>query len=68
MINKDEMKGKARQFEGKVKEGVGSLIDDPELQEEGQTDQAAGAARESIGTARRKVGEAVEKLGETIKR
>ena len=61
-MNKDELKGKAEQAKGKVKEKAGELIDDPELQAKGAADQAAGKVREGFGTAKRKVSETIEDL------
>ena len=47
---------------------AGDLTGDPQLREEGEQDEAAGAVQEGVGTARRKVGEAIESVGEQIKR
>ncbi len=67
-MNSDEVKGKAEQLKGKGKQGVGDMIDDPELKGEGMGDEAKGEAQEAFGTAKRKVGEIVEKAGKAIKR
>ena len=67
-MNSDEIKGKAERIKGKVKQGVGDLIDDPELEDEGMADEAMGEAQESFGTAKRKLGETIEKAGKAIKR
>jgi uncharacterized protein YjbJ (UPF0337 family) len=67
-MNQDELKGKADQVKGKVKQAVGDLTDDPELHGEGRADEAAGKVQQGIGTARRKVGEAIEDVGKTLKR
>lgn len=55
MWNKDEVKGKAEQAKGAVKEKVGQLTDDKDLETEGQEDKASGKAREVVGTVRGKV-------------
>lgn len=68
MVNRDEIEGKGEQLKGKVKQAAGDLTGDPQLREEGEQDEAAGAVQEGVGTARRKVGEAVESVGEQIKR
>jgi uncharacterized protein YjbJ (UPF0337 family) len=66
-MNSDEVKGKAEQLKGKVKQGVGDMIDDPELKDEGLEDEAKGEAQGAFGTAKRKVGEIFEKAGKAIK-
>jgi uncharacterized protein YjbJ (UPF0337 family) len=63
MWNKDEIKGKAEQAKGSIKKKVGELIDNDELETEGEVDQAEGAAREAAGTARRKV----EEVGDAVR-
>ena len=68
MINRDELDGKAKQFKGKIKQGVGDLTDDEQLRDEGVADEAEGDVQEGVGKARRKVGEAIEDIGEKIKR
>ncbi len=66
--NRDELEGKWDQAKGRVKEGVGKAIDDPELEAEGDADRAGGAVQEGYGKVRRNVGEAVEDIGDAIKR
>jgi uncharacterized protein YjbJ (UPF0337 family) len=66
-MNRDEIKGKAESFKGKVKQAAGDLTDDPELHDEGVVDEAAGDTQEFFGRAKRKVGEAVESAGKAIK-
>jgi uncharacterized protein YjbJ (UPF0337 family) len=66
--NRDEMEGKWDQAKGRVKEGVGNVFDDPDLEAEGDADRVSGEAQEGFGKARRKVGEAVEDIGDAIKR
>jgi uncharacterized protein YjbJ (UPF0337 family) len=66
-MNKDELKGKAKKAKGYVKEEVGELIGDRDLEAEGRSERVIGAAREKLGQARKKVGEAVEELGDEIK-
>lgn len=66
MLNKDEIKGKAKQFKGAVKNKVGQLINDLPLQQEGKLDSKEGVLQENVGTATRKTGEAVDKLKEYV--
>jgi uncharacterized protein YjbJ (UPF0337 family) len=67
-MNRDEVKGKAEAFKGKIKQGVGDLTNDPNMHDEGVADEAAGKAQQSFGRARRKVGEAVKEVGDAIKK
>jgi len=68
MRNKDELKGKTERFTGRVKEEVGRMTDNPDLEGEGLGDQAVGSVRETYGKGRRKVGEVIEDIGEDLKR
>ena len=56
-MNRDEIKGKAQKAKGYVKDKTGEILNDPELEAEGEIERAAGAARESFGQAKRKVKE-----------
>jgi uncharacterized protein YjbJ (UPF0337 family) len=67
-MNEDEIKGKADQVKGRLKQGVGDITRNEELREEGVADEAAGDVRETFGRGRRKVGEAIEDLGKNLKR
>ncbi|HEY6120927.1 MAG TPA: CsbD family protein [Pyrinomonadaceae bacterium] len=64
--NKDEVEGKLDQAKGVAKKGAGRVLNDPELENEGEADRAGGHVQEKFGTARRKIGEAVEDLGEKL--
>jgi len=67
-MNRDEIEGQGEALKGKIKQGVGNLTEDPQLQDEGVDDEAAGNAQKGYGTAKRKVGEAIENAGKAIKR
>jgi uncharacterized protein YjbJ (UPF0337 family) len=67
-MNKDELEGKTETLKGKIKQGVGRAANDPELQDEGAVDEAAGRTQETFGKARRKVGEAIEDVGNAVKK
>jgi uncharacterized protein YjbJ (UPF0337 family) len=67
-MNKDELEGKAEAVKGKVKQAVGDLTDDEQLQDQGVVEEAAGDTQAAFGRARRKVGEAIEDLGKNVKR
>ena len=68
MLNDDELRGKADQIKGRVKDAVGKATDDERLREEGAADEASGKVQEGFGTARRKAGETIEDIGDSIKR
>jgi uncharacterized protein YjbJ (UPF0337 family) len=63
-MDRDEIKGKVEKAKGYVKETVGELTDNPDLEAEGQVDRATGAVREGFGKAKRKVKEGIEDLAE----
>ena len=65
--NRDEMEGKYNQAKGSVKEGVGRLIDDEEMEAEGTADKMKGNVQEGWGGAKRKVGDMLEDAGDAIK-
>jgi uncharacterized protein YjbJ (UPF0337 family) len=67
-MNEEERKGKAENWKGRVKEAVGVLADDPELEKEGANERAVGELREKLAEARRRAGEALEDLGKKIQR
>jgi uncharacterized protein YjbJ (UPF0337 family) len=68
MWNRDEVRGKADQVKGRVKEAVGDLNNDEQLREEGQADQAVGSVEESFGKGRRKIGNAIKDMGKKVGR
>lgn len=61
-MNRDEIKGKAEKAKGYVKDKAGELINDPELEAEGEAERAAGTVREGYGKAKRKVREGIEDI------
>lgn len=66
--NRDEIKGKLDQAKGAVKETVGRVTNDRDLEAEGSADRTGGKVQEGFGTAKRKVGEAIEDIGEAIRK
>jgi uncharacterized protein YjbJ (UPF0337 family) len=64
--NNDEIEGKLDQAKGSIKETVGRVVNDGELEAEGQGDRVGGKVQEGFGTAKRKVGEAIEDIGDAI--
>lgn len=65
--NKDEVEGKWEQVKGTVKEKVGEVTNDRDLEAEGEAQDAAGEAQESWGGVKRGVGDAVDSVGNAIK-
>jgi uncharacterized protein YjbJ (UPF0337 family) len=64
--NRDELEGKLDQAKGSAKETVGRLINDRDLESEGNADRTGGKVQEGFGKGRRKIGEAIEDIGESI--
>jgi len=65
-MNRDEIKGKAEKAKGVVKEKVGELMNNPDLEAEGAADRASGTVREGFGKAKRKVKEGIEDVAEAV--
>jgi uncharacterized protein YjbJ (UPF0337 family) len=65
-MNRDEMKGKAEKAKGYVKDKAGEILNDPELEAEGEAERAAGTVREGIGKAKRKTREGLENIADKI--
>jgi uncharacterized protein YjbJ (UPF0337 family) len=46
---KDKIKGETDDIKGKIKEGLGNLTGDRELEDEGKADQLKGTVRKKVG-------------------
>jgi uncharacterized protein YjbJ (UPF0337 family) len=66
MKYEDEIKGKGKQVKGAVKEELGKLTGNRELEDSGTADRVEGDVQEGFGKTKRKIGEAVEDLGKRI--
>lgn len=66
MKYEDEIKGKGKQVKGAVKEELGKLTGNRELEDSGTADRVEGDVQEGFGKTKRKIGEAVEDLGKKI--
>lgn len=66
MKYEDEVKGKGKQVKGAVKEELGKLTGDRNLEDSGTADRVEGDVQQGFGKTKRKIGEAVEDLGERI--
>lgn len=51
-MNKDQIKGKAENIKGRIKEAAGALTGNKQRQADGLIDRVQGAAREKVGQAR----------------
>lgn len=63
-MDRDEIKGKAEKAKGYVKDKTGEIINDPDLEAEGEVERAAGTVREGYGKAKRKVQEGIEDIAD----
>jgi len=64
-MDKDRIKGAAKQAKGSVKEATGKLTGDAKLRAEGKADKAAGKAQNAIGGAKDAAREAAKKVKST---
>ena len=48
-MNKDQIKGRAEEVKGNIKEGVGKAVGNDRLRGEGKADQVAGKIQNTIG-------------------
>ena len=60
MSNEDEVKGKAENVKGRVKEAAGTVTGNKKLEAEGAVDRVKGAAREKVGEIERKANKAAD--------
>jgi uncharacterized protein YjbJ (UPF0337 family) len=51
-MNKDQIKGKAENIKGRVKQAVGALTGDKHREADGLIDRVEGAAREKVAEVR----------------
>ena len=69
-MNRDEMQGKAERAKGYVKDKAGEILNDPDLEAEGEVERGKGNLREGFGNAKEKVrdtvGAAKEKVSDTV--
>lgn len=56
------MSGETDQVKGRVKQAVGDLTDDEELQREGERDEFAGDAKDAVDDVADKVNETIDKV------
>jgi len=61
-MNNDQVKGRAEEAKGKIKEVTGRVVGNPDLEAEGDADQVAGKVQKNYGDAKDKVADKVNKL------
>lgn len=59
-MNKDQVKGRVEEAKGGVKEATGKVMNDKDLQAQGQTDKAAGKVQATYGDAKQKAKDIVK--------
>ena len=64
--NKDEAEGKWEQVKGTVKDKVGEVTGDKDLEAEGKVQNAEGETQETWGKFKRGVGDTVDAVGDAI--
>lgn len=52
MVDKENVKGAAKEAQGRVKDAAGALTGDKKMQAEGKADKAEGKARQAVGHAK----------------
>jgi uncharacterized protein YjbJ (UPF0337 family) len=65
-MNRDQMQGKAEKAKGYIKDKAGEILNDPDLEAEGELERGKGALREGFGNAKEKVGDAVDAVKDKI--
>ena len=60
-MNKDQVKGRATEAKGDIKEAAGKMVGNKKLQGEGLVDQAKGKAQAGLGDAKEKVKDAIDR-------
>jgi uncharacterized protein YjbJ (UPF0337 family) len=66
-MNRDEMQGKAEKAKGYIKDKAGEILNDPDLEAEGEVERGKGTLREGYGKAKGKVGDAVESVKDKVR-
>lgn len=66
IFNKDEAEGKWEQAKGTVKDKVGEVTGDRDLEAEGEIQNAEGETQETWGKFKRGVSNAVDSVGDAI--
>jgi uncharacterized protein YjbJ (UPF0337 family) len=60
--SRNRVSGAARSIAGRVKEGVGRVVGDNRIADQGVADQAVGSAKNAVGTVAQAAGETLHDL------
>ncbi len=60
-MNKDQVKGRAEDAKGKLKETAGKVVGNDRLKSEGKVDQVAGKTQANIGDGKEKLKKMIDK-------
>jgi len=60
-MNKDQIKGRTEEAQGKVKEVVGKIVGNPTLEVKGNIQKNVGAIQASLGDAKEDIAKTVKK-------
>jgi uncharacterized protein YjbJ (UPF0337 family) len=60
-MNKDQVKGRATEAKGAIKEATGKVVGNERLQGEGKAEKVVGKVQGSYGDAKEKVKDAIDK-------
>jgi uncharacterized protein YjbJ (UPF0337 family) len=52
----DEIEGKLHNLKGKVKQKVGNLVNNPDLETDGEAEEVAGKVQEKVGQVKKVLG------------
>lgn len=63
-MNDDQLKGKAENLKGRVKDAAGALTGNKQTQAEGVIDRVKGAVREKVGDVKHDAARDIEKSDE----
>ena len=61
-MNDDQVKGRANQVKGTIKEKTGQVTGNRDLEDEGATDKASGKVQSGVGDAKEEVKDAIDKI------
>jgi uncharacterized protein YjbJ (UPF0337 family) len=61
-MNDDQVKGRADQVKGTIKEKAGQVTGNQKLENEGTADKASGKVQSGYGDAKEKVKDAIDKI------
>ena len=68
IFNKDEAGGKWEQTKGTIKDKVGEVTGDRDMEAEGEAQHAEGEVQEGWGNVKRKVSNTVHDIGDALNR